>query len=65
MAPPTLDQMSIVGDCPRPHKTRTADGSTRFVSETIQVKPSSTSNPSVWDRLNLSSDNQPLSADSF
>jgi len=42
-----------------------ADGSTRFVSETIQAKPSSTTNPSVWDRLNLSSDNQPLSAESF
>ncbi len=42
-----------------------ADGSTRFISETIQVRPSSTTTPSVWDRLNLSADNQPLSADSF
>ena len=42
-----------------------ADGSVQFISDHIQAKPSSDQNLSVWDRLNASSDGQPLSADSF
>ena len=42
-----------------------ADGSVRFIGDYISVRPSSTSNFSVWDRLMLSSDNQPISAGAF
>lgn len=42
-----------------------ADGSVHFISDRIQSKPSSDQNLSVWDRLNASSDGQPLKADSF
>ncbi len=42
-----------------------ADGSVHFISDDIQAKPSSDENLSVWDRLNASSDGQPLSAGSF
>lgn len=42
-----------------------ADGSVRFIGESIQAKPSSESKPSVWDRLNASADGQTISAGSF
>lgn len=42
-----------------------ADGSVKFIGESIQVKPSSSTNLSVWDRLHASSDGQPISAGSF
>ncbi len=41
-----------------------ADGSVHFVSEFVQTG-SSQSNLGVWDRLNLSSDNLPISAGAF
>ncbi len=42
-----------------------ADGSVHFINDDIQTKPSSDENLSVWDRLNASSDGQPVSAGSF
>jgi prepilin-type N-terminal cleavage/methylation domain-containing protein len=42
-----------------------ADGSVRWISDYIQVKPSSFASMSVWDRLMASSDGQPLPADAF
>jgi len=41
------------------------DGSVHFISDQVQAKPSSDQDLSVWDRLNASSDGQPLSAGSF
>jgi len=40
-----------------------ADGSVRWVSDTIQVLPSTTFNLSVWDRLMLSADGQVVAAE--
>lgn len=42
-----------------------ADGSVRFISDYIWVRPSSTSNFSIWDRLMLSADGQPVSGDAY
>jgi hypothetical protein len=42
-----------------------ADGSVHWISDFIQVRPSSTSNPSVWDRLMLSRDGFPVPGDAF
>ena len=42
-----------------------ADGSVHFISDQVQAKPSSDQNLSVWDRLNASSDGQPLAGGSF
>jgi hypothetical protein len=42
-----------------------ADGSVRWISDFIQVLPSSNSNLSVWDRLMTSADGQQVSADSY
>ncbi len=42
-----------------------ADGSVRFISDYIWVRPSSTSNFSTWDRLMLSADGQPLNSDAY
>jgi prepilin-type processing-associated H-X9-DG protein len=42
-----------------------ADGSVHFIEDDIQTTPSTDQNLSVWDRLNASSDGQPLSAGSF
>jgi len=42
-----------------------ADGSVHWLSDYIQVKPSSANDPSVWDRLNASADTFSLSADTF
>lgn len=41
------------------------DGSVRWITDSIQVLPSTPSNFSVWDRLMLSADGQPVSAESF
>ena len=41
------------------------DGSVQFIGDGIQCTPSSDENLSVWDRLNASSDGQPVEADSF
>ena len=42
-----------------------ADGSVHWLGDFIQVRPSSAANPSVWDRLMLSSDGFPISAGAF
>jgi len=42
-----------------------ADGSVHFIGNDIQVLPSTDQNLSVWDRLNASSDGQPISGGSF
>lgn len=41
------------------------DGSVRWISDFIEVKPSSLTAMSVWDRLMGSSDGQPISGDIF
>lgn len=42
-----------------------ADGSVHYISDDIQVKPSTDENLSVWDRLNASLDGQPFELDSL
>jgi prepilin-type N-terminal cleavage/methylation domain-containing protein len=42
-----------------------SDGSVRWISDSVQALPSTASNLSVWDRLMLSADGQPISADAF
>jgi prepilin-type processing-associated H-X9-DG protein len=42
-----------------------ADGSVQWIGDFIEAKPSSAANLSVWDRLNASSDNQPVDAGAF
>jgi prepilin-type N-terminal cleavage/methylation domain-containing protein len=42
-----------------------ADGSVRWVNDHIQVLPSTASNLSIWDRLNLSRDGQVISVDAM
>jgi len=42
-----------------------ADGSVHWIGDYIQVRPSSTANFSVWDRLMLSADGQTISAGAF
>ncbi len=42
-----------------------ADGSVRWLGNFIHVRPSSYTNPSVWDRLMLSADGYPVDAGAF
>ncbi|NQT35945.1 MAG: DUF1559 domain-containing protein [Planctomycetes bacterium] len=42
-----------------------ADGSVHFIDDEIDSKPSSDQDLSVWDRLNASSDGQPVKEDSW
>jgi prepilin-type N-terminal cleavage/methylation domain-containing protein/prepilin-type processing-associated H-X9-DG protein len=42
-----------------------ADGSIHWISDYIQSLPSSSTNLSVWDRLNASADGQPAPSDAF
>jgi len=42
-----------------------ADGSVHWIGDFIHVRPSSYTNPSVWDRLMLSADGFPISSESF
>jgi prepilin-type processing-associated H-X9-DG protein len=42
-----------------------ADGSVHFISDGIEATPSSDANLSVWDRLNVSSDEQPFETGAF
>jgi type II secretory pathway pseudopilin PulG len=42
-----------------------ADGSVHWISDTIEVRINDVSEPSVWDRLMLSADGYPLSAEAY
>ncbi len=42
-----------------------ADGSVHWIGDYIQVKPSTTTNLSVWDRLMASADGMPVASDSY
>jgi prepilin-type N-terminal cleavage/methylation domain-containing protein len=42
-----------------------ADGSVQWISDNIQVTVNNVNNPSIWDRLMLSADGQPIAAGAF
>jgi len=42
-----------------------ADGSVHWIGDFVQVLPSTSTNLSVWDRLNASADGQPVTSDAF